>query len=68
LELNDRHNNLTSSVSFAYKYYTFFTMISVPVQDAYIAVIGVKGAGKSSFISSCAEKRPKRGYDAETRK
>jgi ABC-type Mn2+/Zn2+ transport system ATPase subunit len=28
-----------------------------PIKDAYVAVIGVSGAGKSSFISTCAGKQ-----------
>ncbi|KAK4115450.1 hypothetical protein N656DRAFT_795190 [Canariomyces notabilis] len=33
-----------------------------PIKDAYVAVVGVSGAGKSSFISTCAGKQRPQHY------
>ncbi|KAK0704432.1 hypothetical protein B0H67DRAFT_498129, partial [Lasiosphaeris hirsuta] len=35
-------------------------MLGEPIKDAYIAVIGVAGSGKSSFISTCAGSKPQK--------
>ena len=36
------------------------------IQDVYIAVMGVTGAGKSSFISTCTGKPVKIGHDLKS--
>jgi predicted GTPase len=36
------------------------------IQDVYIAVMGVTGAGKSSFISTCSGKSVKIGHNLKS--
>ena len=36
------------------------------VQDVYIAVMGVTGAGKSTFISTCSGKKAKIGHSLQS--
>jgi len=51
---------------FSYSIFTNMGRDSQAVQDVYIAVMGMTGAGKSSFIATCSGKSVKIGHNLKS--